>query len=49
MAELRAADRPVTLEELATRVPDAEQLGRALAGLLRDGLATETSGGYSLP
>ncbi len=49
MAELRATDRPVTREELAERVPDAEQLERALAGLVRDGLAAETRGDYRLP
>ena len=49
MAELRAADHPIPREDLAERVPDAEQLERSLASLIRDGLAVETRGGYSLP
>ncbi len=49
MGELRTADRPVGQDELAALVPDAAQLDRALAGLLRDGLAVESRGGYALP
>ncbi len=49
MAELRAADRPVPRAELAPASDDPAQLDRALAGLLRDGLAITDGGGYALP
>ncbi|MBX3098071.1 MAG: A/G-specific adenine glycosylase [Salinibacterium sp.] len=49
MAELRGSDIPVTAAELATTWPDQTQLGRAIAGLLADGLAVEVTGGYELP
>jgi len=49
MAELRASDIPVTAAELESVWPDAAQRGRALAGLLADGLAVEADGGYILP
>lgn len=49
MAELRAADRPVARDELATAVTDPERLDRAIAGLVRDGLAAETPAGLALP
>jgi A/G-specific adenine glycosylase len=50
LAELRAAHRPVTAAEVQSLWPDAEQLDRALAGLLADGLATGSPGdGYLLP
>jgi A/G-specific adenine glycosylase len=50
MAELRASDVPVTRAEIDALWPEPVQRGRALAGLLRDGLATGTPDeGYSLP
>lgn len=50
MRELRAAHVPVSDAELALVWPDAAQLGRALDGLLADGLAArDPSGGYVLP
>lgn len=49
MAELRAADVPVTPGELAAVWPDTAQLQRALGSLLRDGLAEAVDGGYALP
>ena len=49
MAELRASDIPVTAAEIASLWPDAPQRDRALAGLLADGLAVPTDGGYELP
>lgn len=49
MAQLRAAHRPVPEAELAELAEDAEQFRRALAGLVRDGLATRTPAGYALP
>ena len=50
LAELRAAHRPVTAAEVRSLWPDAEQLDRALAGLLSDGLATGSPDeGYLLP
>jgi len=49
MAELRSADRPVGLDELAVVVTDPERLARALSGLLHDGLAVAADGGYALP
>jgi len=49
MAELRASDIPVIAAEIDTLWPDAAQLARALAGLLDDGLAVATVGGFTLP
>lgn len=49
MAELRASDIPVTDAEIEPLWPDAAQRGRALAGLLRDGLIVPAEGGYLLP
>ncbi|HZK59162.1 MAG TPA: A/G-specific adenine glycosylase [Cryobacterium sp.] len=49
MAELRATRHPVTDAEIAGLWPDLRQRERALAGLLADGLAVTTPGGYSLP
>jgi A/G-specific adenine glycosylase len=50
LAELRAAHGPVTAREVESLWPDAEQRGRALAGLLADGLATgDDEDGYLLP
>ncbi|WP_436407402.1 A/G-specific adenine glycosylase [Agromyces litoreus] len=48
MRELRAAHRPLPESDLAQAVPDA-RLGRALAGLLADGLAVRTTEGFALP
>jgi A/G-specific adenine glycosylase len=48
--ELRAADIPVPGDTLTVLWPDAVQLDRALAGLLRDGLVTgDAADGYTLP
>lgn len=49
LAELRAAEIPVTEAELMLVWPDAVQASRALAGLLSDGLAIEAPEGYLLP
>ncbi|OII27454.1 A/G-specific adenine glycosylase [Frigoribacterium sp. MCBA15_019] len=50
MAELRAVDVPVSPAEIETIWPDDAQRARALAGLLRDGLATGSPDeGYRLP
>lgn len=48
MAELRATRHPVTDAEIAGLWPDLRQRERSLAGLLADGLAVATSGGYTL-
>jgi A/G-specific adenine glycosylase len=47
LAELRASDIPVRHAEL--QWPDREQLERALASLLLDGLMVDTGDGYELP
>jgi A/G-specific adenine glycosylase len=49
MAELRASEIPVTASEITSVWADAAQRDRALDGLLRDGLAIATEGGYTLP
>lgn len=49
LAELRASHIPVTADELAGVWPDGAQRDRALAGLLADGLAVASQGGYTLP
>jgi len=50
LRELRAAEIPVPAEAVAELWPDAVQLERALAGLLRDGLVTgDPAEGYLLP
>lgn len=49
LAELRASDIPVGRAELSTAWSDADQLQRALDGLVADGLAVPVDGGYTLP
>ncbi|MGN8048569.1 A/G-specific adenine glycosylase [Curtobacterium sp. 22159] len=50
MAELRASDVPVSRSEIEPVWPDAAQRDRALASLLRDGLAVgDDASGYRLP
>lgn len=49
LAELRASDIPVGRAELSTAWGDADQLQRALDGLVADGLAVPVDGGYTLP
>ena len=49
LAELRAADVPVTRGELALAWADAVQLERSIAGLILDGLVVDTGDGYELP
>ena len=50
LRELRAAEAPVPAAELSRLWPDAVQLERALASLLRDGLVTGGPvEGYLLP
>ncbi|GIT81992.1 A/G-specific adenine glycosylase [Leifsonia sp. LS1] len=49
LAELRASHIPVTAAELEGVWPDAAQRDRALTGLLADGLAVRSQGGYTLP
>ncbi|WP_441294390.1 A/G-specific adenine glycosylase [Curtobacterium sp. MCBA15_009] len=50
MAELRASDVPVTRSEIEPVWPDAAQRDRALASLVRDGLAVgDDASGYRLP
>ncbi|MEO6532438.1 MAG: A/G-specific adenine glycosylase [Pseudolysinimonas sp.] len=50
LRELRAADIPVPADALSALWPDAAQLERALAGLIRDGLVTDDPAhGYLLP
>ncbi|WP_307859179.1 A/G-specific adenine glycosylase [Desertivibrio insolitus] len=49
LAELRAADVPVTAAELERVWPDDAQRERALRSLLHDGLAVAAEGGYLLP
>jgi len=50
LRELRGSDLPVPDEALTALWPDTEQLARALAGLLRDGLvAGDPVDGYLLP
>jgi A/G-specific adenine glycosylase len=49
LAELRAADVPVTHDELSRVWADAAQLERSITGLLSDGLVVESSGGLELP
>lgn len=49
LAELRAADVPVTRSELALAWPDAGQLDRCIASLILDGLVADTGRGYELP
>ena len=50
MAELRASDVPVTPDEIRMVWPDDDQRDRALASLLRDGLAVgDDASGYRLP
>ncbi len=49
LAELRAADVPVSDAELAVVLPDAEIRARVLAGLAADGLAERGPDGWSLP
>lgn len=49
LAALRRAHIPVTATELESVWPDSAQRERALDGLLADGLAVATEGGYTLP
>ena len=50
LRELRASDIPVPAGRVSGLWPDAEQLERALAGLLRDGLVHgDAASGYTLP
>lgn len=49
LAELRASDVPVTDDEISRVWADVEQRERALAGLLKDGLAVTENDGYVLP
>jgi A/G-specific adenine glycosylase len=49
MAQLRASEVPVDRTTLSAVWPESTQYERALATLLRDGLAVETAGGYALP
>ncbi|MBH0117857.1 A/G-specific adenine glycosylase [Salinibacterium sp. NG253] len=49
LAGLRASDVPVTADEITQVWADAEQRERALAGLLKDGLAVAEDSGYVLP
>lgn len=49
LAELRASDIPVTAAEIEQVWADAAQRERALAGLLKDGLAVAEGSGYVLP
>ena len=49
LAELRAADVPVSDAELAVVLPDAGIRARVLAGLAADGLAEPGPDGWSLP
>ena len=49
MAELRASHIPVTRAELEALWPDSAQRERAIAGLVADGLAVETTAGLILP
>lgn len=49
LAELRASDIPVTVEEIKGVWADAVQRERALAGLISDGLVIGVADGYELP
>jgi A/G-specific adenine glycosylase len=49
LAVVRSADQPVPADRLAAAWPEPGQRGRALAGLLHDGLVDETADGYVLP
>ncbi len=49
MRELRATHRPLEPDEIVVLWPDATQRDRALKGLLADGLAVASQGGYLLP
>ena len=49
MRELRGAHHPVTRVELEPVWADAAQLGRAIDGLLDDGLVVGDASGYRLP
>jgi len=49
LAELRASDMPVTRIELALVWALPDQLDRAIAGLILDGLIVDTGGAFELP
>ena len=49
LAELRASDVPVTSEEIDQVWPARDQLDRAIAGLLADGLIVRVGADYELP
>ncbi|RFA09560.1 adenine glycosylase [Subtercola boreus] len=49
LGALRAHDDAVPAQAIAALWPDVEQLDRAVAGLLKDGLLVDTPAGYTLP
>jgi hypothetical protein len=49
LAVVREAEAPVPLARLAAAWADEQQRGRALAGLVEDGLLVARGGGYALP
>jgi A/G-specific adenine glycosylase len=49
LRELRGSDTPVPGATITALWPDAEQLARAVEGLIRDGLVTREGTGYVLP
>ena len=49
MAQLRTSEVPISAHEIAALWADDSQRSRALAGLMADGLAVYSDGGYSLP
>jgi A/G-specific adenine glycosylase len=49
LRELRGSDTPVPGAIITALWPDAEQLARAVEGLIRDGLVTREGTGYVLP
>lgn len=49
MAQLRTSEVPISAHEIAALWADEAQRSRALAGLMADGLAVYSEGGYSLP
>jgi A/G-specific adenine glycosylase len=49
LRELRGSDTPVPGTIITALWPDAEQLARAVEGLIRDGLVTREGTGYALP
>ena len=49
MAQLRTSEVPISAHEIVALWADDSQRSRALAGLMADGLAVYSDGGYSLP